>query len=337
MPAGDALRPWKPELTASAPQRARRAWLLSAGAAALSGCAVFTDPPQTVALALSPPAGLPLRVALRDVPFFPQTPYHCGPAALATALGHVGLQATPQSLGDAVFLPARDGALQTEMLAAARRFGALAVPLPPQLVALLSEVAAGNAVIVLQNLGLGFAPRWHYAVVVGYDLATREVVMRSGTTERELMGFVLFERTWARGGHWAFTALPPGRLPVTAGEADALQAAIGFERVAPPAQALRAYDSVLARWPANEIAGLGQGNTRFASGDLPGAAAAFERVAQQNGSAAAWHNLATTRARLGQRERAQAAAQQAVARARALEPAWLEASETLQRQLQTSP
>jgi len=321
-------------VTASATLRSRRVWLLSAGAAALSGCAVFTDPPQTTALAAAPPAGLAPRVELSDVPFFPQTPYHCGPAALATVLLHAGLTATPQALADAVFLPARDGALQTEMLAAARRAGAVAVPLPPQLVALLTEVAAGNPVIVLQNLGLAFAPRWHYAVVVGYDLAAREVVMRSGTTQREPMGFVLFERTWARGGHWAFTALPPGRLPVTAGEADALQAAIGFERVAPPAQALRAYDSVVARWPANEFAGLGQGNTRFASGDLAGAAQAFERVAQQHDSAAAWHNLATTRARLGQREPAQEAAARAVARARTTEPAWLEAAERLSRQLQ---
>jgi len=161
--------------------------------------------------------------------------------------------------------------------------------------------------------------------------------MRSGTTERERMGFVLFERTWARGGHWAFTALPPGRLPVTAAEADALQAAIGFERVAPAAQALRVYDSVLARWPANEIAGLGQGNTRFASGDVAGAAQAFERAAQQHDSAAAWHNLATTRLRLGQRDLAQVAAARALARARAVEPAWLEAAERLSRQMQAVP
>ena len=321
-------------MTALGLLRSRRAWLLGAGTATLSGCAVFADPPQTAALAAAPPAGLRQRIELREVPFFPQTPYHCGPAALATVLVHAGLPATPQTLADAVFLPARDGALQTEMLAAARRFGGVAVLLPPQLVALLSEVAAGHAVIVLQNLGLSFAPRWHYAVVVGYDLAAREVVMRSGTTEREPMGFVLFERTWARSGHWAFTALPPGQLPVTAREADALQAAIGFERVAPPAQALRAYDSVVARWPANELAGLGQGNTRFASGDLAGAAMAFERVAQQHNSAAAWHNLATTRARLGQREPAQAAAARALARAQTVEPAWLEAAERLSRQLQ---
>ena len=312
----------------------RRTWLLGVGVASLSGCAVFAEPPQSAALAVAPPASLPPSAELREVPFFPQTPYHCGPAALATALVHGGLSTTPEALADAVFLPARDGALQTEMLAAARRFGAVAVPLPPTLVALLTEVAAGQAVIVLQNLGLAFAPRWHYVVVVGYDLAARYVVMRSGTTERELMGFVLFERTWARGGHWAFTALPPGRLPVTAGEADALQAAIGFERVAPPTQALRAYDSVAARWPANEFAGLGQGNTRFASGDLDGAAQAFERVASQHGSAAAWHNLGAVRLRQGQREAAHAAALRAVARAQAMEPQWLPASQALLAQTQ---
>ena len=312
---------------------ARRTWLLGIGAASLGGCAVFTEPPQSAALAAAVPAHLPAHFELREVPFFPQTPYHCGPAALATVLVHAGLPTTPETLADAVFLPARDGALQTEMLAAARRVGAVAVPLPPQLLALLTEVAAGQAVVVLQNLGLAFAPRWHYAVVVGYDLATRQVVMRSGIIERELMGFVLFERTWARGGHWAFTALPPGRLPVTAGEADAVQAAIGFERVAAPAQALRAYDSVVARWPANPIAGLGQGNTRFASGDLAGAAQAFERVALHHDSAAAWHNLAMTQQRLGQRDAARVAARRAVTRSRADEPAWLAASESLLRQL----
>ena len=271
------------------------------------------------------------------MPFFPQTPYHCGPAALATALVHAGLAATPEQLAEAVFLPAREGALQTEMLAAARRFGALAVPLSPTLGALFAEVAAGHAVVLLQNLGLSFATRWHYAVLMGYDLSAREVILRSGITEREVMGFALFERTWARGAHWAFVALPPGRLPATATEVDAVQAAIGFERVAPAADALRAYDSLVARWPGNALAGLGQGNARFACGDLAGAAQAFERVAFQHDSAAAWHNLGATRLRLGQRDAARQAAERALARARTDEPAWREATETLARQLQSPP
>jgi tetratricopeptide (TPR) repeat protein len=310
---------------------------MGAAASLASGCAVFADPPQGAALSAAAPIGLAPRAELREVPFFPQTPYHCGPAALATVLVYAGLAATPERLGDAVFLPARDGALQTEMLAAARRFGALAVPLPPQLATVLAEVAAGNPVVVLQNLGLSFATRWHYAVLVGYDLAARELILRSGTTEREVMGFALFERTWARGAYWAFVALPPGRLPSTATEVDAVQAAIGFERVAAPAQALRAYDSLVARWPDNALAGLGQGNARHASGDLAGAAAAFERVALQHDSAAAWHNLAATRLQLGQREAARQAAARALRRARDADPAWREAAEALARRLQMPP
>jgi tetratricopeptide (TPR) repeat protein len=313
---------------------ARRAWMLGACAAGLSGCAVFAEPPQSAALAASAPPGLPPRTELRSVPFFPQTPYHCGPAALATVLVHAGMAATPEQLAQAVFLPTREGALQVEMLAAARRFGALALPLPPQLAALFAEVAAGHAVVVLQNLGLAWLPRWHYAVLVGYDLAAREVVLRSGTTEREVMGFALFERTWARGTRWAFVALPPGRLPVGATEVDAVQAAIAFERVASPAQAQRAYDSLVARWPGNALAGLGQGNARFAGGDIAGSAAAFERVALQHDSAAAWHNLGLVRWQLGQADAARRAADRARSRAREAEPAWLDAAEALWRQVQ---
>lgn len=312
----------------------RRAWLLGAGTAGLSGCAVFAEPAQSAALAAAPPPDLAPRAELRSVPFFPQTPYHCGPAALATVLVHNGIAATPEQLADAVFLPTREGALQVEMMAASRRFGAVAVSLPPQLVALLTEVAAGQPVVLLQNLSLAWLPRWHYAVLVGYDIAAREVVLRSGTTEREVMGFALFERTWARGQHWAFVALPPGRLPVGASEVDAVHATIAFERVAVPAQALRAYDSVVARWPGNALAGLGQGNTRFAVGDVAGAAAAFERVAMLHDNAAAWHNLGLARWRLGQTDAARKAAERALARAREAEPAWREAAEALWQQVQ---
>ena len=311
----------------------RRAWLLGTAASALSsGCAVFAEPPQSAALAEAAPPGLAPRTELREVPFFPQTPYHCGPAALATVLAHAGLAATPDQLAEAVFLPAREGALQAEMLAAARRSGALAVPLQPRLADLLAEVAAGLPVVVLQNLGLAWLPRWHYAVLVGYDLTQRQLVLRSGTTEREVMGFALFERTWARSARWAFVALVPGRLPATASETDSVQAAIAFERVAPPAQAMRAYDSLVERWPRNALAGLGRGNTRFAAGDIQGAAQAFEREAALHDSAAAWHNLAVARLRLGQRAAAQDAAERAVVRAQAVEPQWLEASTALRAQ-----
>jgi tetratricopeptide (TPR) repeat protein len=313
----------------------RRTLLAVPAAGLLSSCAAWLPPPQSAALLAAPPARLPARVELDAVPFFPQTPFHCGPAALATVLQHAGFaQATPETLAEQVFLPAREGALQLEMLAAARRAGALPVRLPGELAALCDELAAGQPMVVLQNLGLAIAPRWHYAVPVGYDLGAREWVLRSGTTRRERLDFGLFERTWARGGHWAFAASVPGRLPPTAREADAIEAALGFDRASPPAASRAAvWDSVAARWPDNLAASIGLGNARATLGDWRTAEQVFKAAATKHDSAAAWHNLALVQAQLGQRDAARVSAGRALDRATAAEPAWREAAMALVEQM----
>lgn len=292
----------------------------------LGGCATWLTPPQTAALLAAPPPGLPAQVERTAVPFFPQERDHCGPAALATALADIGLPADPDKLADAVFLPSRSGSLQLEMLGGARRQGAVATRLPRELNAVLAEVAAGHAVIVLQNLGLDLLPRWHYAVVVGYDLTARELILRSGTTARERLALRTFEYTWARGGRWAVTVLPPTTLAATATEAEALEAAIGFERAAPPDRAAAAYRSLLQRWPGNLLAGIGLGNTLNAAGDAPAAQAAFQAVAERHDSAVAWINLARLKLDAGDRDGARSAARRALQRAEIAEPPWRQAA-----------
>jgi hypothetical protein len=278
----------------------------------LSGCAV-----QTAQLLATPPGDLPRSTELAATPFFPQTDFQCGPAALATALGAVGIDASPTTLADEVFLPARAGTLQTEMLGGARRHGALATVIPGTLDAVLREVAAGHTVVVLQNLGLSWLPRWHYAVVVGYDLDAHQVLLRSGSTRREAMLLRTFEHTWARSGFWAFVATRPGEWPTTAQQAAVVEAAVGFERSAAPAQAVRAYDSALQRWPASLTLAIGLGNAAHAQGDQHRAAAVFRAAAEQHGSGAAWLNLATVLLELGERDAALAAARHAVS-----DPVW---------------
>lgn len=275
---------------------------------AVAGCAV-----QTQALRTQPPPDLPRSTELERTPFFPQTAYQCGPAALATALGAVAIDADPARLAEQVFLPARTGTLQIEMIAGARRQGAVATRLPPTLHALLREVAAGQPVVVLQNLGLSWAPAWHYAVLVGYDLGSGEVVLRSGTTRRQTMAMRTFEHTWTRAGSWAFVALPPGRWPATAEEKAAVEAAVGFERAAPPSQALLAYRSAQSRWPDSLSLHMGLGNMLHASGDKAGAAQAFRAAAQRHRSAPAWINLASTLLELNAVDDALQAARQALA------------------------
>ena len=282
--------------------------LLCAVLAGLAGCA----PPQFAALHASPSAGLPARVELDRVPFFPQDEYQCGPAALATALVHASVATTPEALVTQVYLPGREGSLQAEMLAAARRHGRVAYRLAPRLEDVLLEVADGAPVIVLQNLALEFSPFWHYAVVIGYDLPREEIILRSGTTRRAVVTLATFERTWARGEHWAMLALGPERLPRTVSEDRYVVAVAALERVA-PAAARRAYTTALERWPGNLTARIGQGNAAYALRDLPGAEAAYREATRLHPQAAdAWNNLAQALLELRQLDEALAAAQRAV-------------------------
>ena len=270
----------------------RRRWLqagLSWPVSALVGCGTQPMVPGTVSS-----LGLPAAIDLDATPFFPQTAYQCGPAALATALGAIGIAARPEQLADQVFLPARQGSLQIEMLAAARRAGQVPTRIAGGLALLLQELAAGNVVVLLQNLGFDAAPVWHYAVAVGYSLGRGELVLRSGTTRRQVMAFTVFEQTWARADDWGFVVLPPGQWPVTATRSAVIEAAIGYERLAPPALALRAYASASQRWPNDLALTMGLGNSAFAAGQKVLAADSFARAARAHRSTPAWLNLGRT-------------------------------------------
>ena len=258
----------------------------------LAGCAT----PQVAQLRQSSAPGLQQDIAqtvlLKNVPFYPQEDYQCGPAALYMAAKAAGAQPDPQALIAQVYTPGRQGSLQVEMLVATRRQGLLAYPLAPRVDALLREVAAGNPVVVLQNLSFSFAPVWHYAVVVGYDLPSNTIVLHSGRTESMPMSLFTFERTWARGNYWAMLALAPTRLPATA-EADTYSsAAAALERIN-PVLAQTAYVSALAAWPTQRMALLGAGNTAYALGQLDAAVQAYQKTTSLHADFAdAWNNLA---------------------------------------------
>jgi tetratricopeptide (TPR) repeat protein len=228
----------------------------------LGGCASLDKlVPQTAALRTDWPEGVPRSVELTSVPFFPQEDYECGPAALATVLAYTGAPATPESLVKEVFLPARKGSLQVEMLAAPRQWNRVSYELAPKYSDLLREVAAGNPVIVLQELSMmNILPEWHYAAVVGYDYPSGSIFMRSGRTKRESMPFTFFERTWIKSRYWAMVVTPPDRIPVTANENGWVNAVIAMARVSSPAAAMQGYTAALKRWPQNVAAAIGLAN-----------------------------------------------------------------------------
>ena len=299
------------------------AWL---ACAALAACAT----PQTDRL-LEAPGALPTHVELLDVPFYAQRTDECGPASLAMALGWSGVDVTPDALVREVYAPERRGSLQADIVSAARRHGRLAYPVR-DLEALMTELAAGHPVLVLQNLGLRWPSAWHYAVAVGYDLDRATLELHSGRQARRRVELRLFERTWARGDRWALVVLPPTLLPASADPASFVEAVLGLERVGRNAEAEAAYRTALERWPDSAVLWLGLGNRRYAGGDLEAAERAFRAATEgRPESAPAWNNLAHVLLERGRRDEARGAALRAIALGGPLAARFRETLEAIER------
>lgn len=268
----------------------RAAWLLLA--LLLAGCAGAPRAPLEL-------AGLPRQIELTETPFFPQSAYQCGPAALATVLVHRGRAVTPEALVDQVYLPKRQGSLQVEMVAAARSYDLLVYPLQPRLESLLGAVAAGHPVLVLQNLAFERWPQWHFAVVVGYDLDRAEVILRSGTEMRRTERLGAFARTWEKGGRWAVLAVEPGDVPVEADRLSWLQAASDLEATGRRKAASEAFAAAARRWN-DALSWFALGNSRYAEGRLADAEHALRKsLSADPAFLPAWSNLSHVLAERG--------------------------------------
>ena len=247
----------------------RAACLLLCGL--LAACAVPFDPDARLAV------DVPSRAAVADVPLIKQEAFFCGPTSIAMVMQWAGSDVTQEQVAALAFSPGAGGTYLADMTGSARRLGQLAVQIST-FDQLLSEVAAGHPVIVFQNLGLGFAPVWHYGVVTGYDFGRDEVYLNSGQLDQMVMPFSLFERTWRRGDFWGLVVLPPDQLPVSVPEKEVLAAAAALERVQQYRAAATLYETGAARWPDNWLWQFGLGNARYAQGDLRGARQALRRA-----------------------------------------------------------
>ncbi len=256
----------------------------------LSSCA---STPQSKQIRSNGLGLLPLTAELTETPFYPQTQNQCGPAALATVLQTHGVKTTPEILSSQIYIPDRKGSLQIEMSVSARRHQMLPYPLEHQLVDIFTEIAAGNPVLILQNLGFDWYPQWHYAVVVGYDSGKQEIILRSGETKRWVTPFKVFERTWQRADFWALAIVPVGEIPITAAPSRYLKTAYAFEETGNLELALQAYKAASIKWPDIAITWITLGNLTLANQNWLEAVGAFNTARRlEPESIVSWNNLA---------------------------------------------
>ncbi|MCR9262327.1 MAG: PA2778 family cysteine peptidase [Pseudomonadaceae bacterium] len=242
---------------------------------------------------------------LTQTPFHDQTGYFCGPNALATVLHRTGLDIDPDTLAEQVYLPGRKGSLQLELVAATRAMNRLTVTVEPSLQGILSELAQGYPVLILQNLGVAWFPVWHYAVVIGFDPAEQHFILRSGNQRRQLFRTHRLLKTWDRANRWGVVVLNPGELPANTEVQTYATSVAALERVGNLDTALVSYQAGLERWPDNIALKFGAANTLQQTGDQIRAIQMYEDlIAQSPDYWFATNNLAHTLALMGCKQQA---------------------------------
>ena len=267
--------------------------------ALLSACASAPKLESAQLTALS--EHLPTRVHLEKTPFVEQKAGHCGPASLAMVMAAVPHEVSLETLTTQVYVPGAQGSFQTDMLSAIRRQGLVALPVR-NLRDMLQEVEAGRPVLVFQNLAFRWYPRWHYAVVTGYDLDKKKIILHSGPEKNVERDMRIFEQSWKLADAWAYVILKPGEISKTALEEDYLKAGLALEESGQLQPALKAYMNLYQKWPNSLKASLASANILYQMGELQQAKIILkESSIKHPGSFQAWNNLSVVQRELGEK------------------------------------
>lgn len=239
------------------------------------------------------PAEIPRQAMIYGLPHYPQTEDQCGPASLATLVAQRDIEITPEQIKPGVYIPGKGGTLAIELKAQSRRFELLPYEIAPNMSSLLAEIAAGNAVLVMQNLGLSWAPQWHFAVAIGYDLNLGEIYLRSGPHQAEAFNLALFDRTWARAQRWAILALKPDQIPASATLPRYFSAVNSLEQAGFLDAAKTGYETAVSHWPEESLAQFGLANIHYLQGEYLLALQHYQNsVSLQPNHPDYWNNMA---------------------------------------------
>lgn len=211
--------------------------LATACLVALGGCAGSVSPQIQ---------RLPERVELNGVPFYQGDLYQGAPQSLAALLTLQGTVITPGLLEKPLHLPGDEAKLQQNMQTLAREYGLVVYPLDSRLDALLTQVGAGNPVLLRYTEGAAFWSGPRYAILAGYDRQKRTVLLRSGMNRRLSMSFSGFESAFRDAGGWAVLLQRPTQLPANVDSQRWLKAAAelaGAGREQAAARAIKALDT----------------------------------------------------------------------------------------------
>jgi len=143
---------------------------------------------------------------VKDVPFYPQEDYQCGPASLAGVLNYWGFNISPGEIAAEIYSPHAKGTLDVDMVLYAERKGFGASQYRGSLEDLKRNIDSNQPLVVLVDDGFWVYEKAHFMVVVGYDAGG--LIVNSGKEQNLFIPLSRFLRSWERTKFWTLRITP---------------------------------------------------------------------------------------------------------------------------------
>jgi ABC-type bacteriocin/lantibiotic exporter with double-glycine peptidase domain len=147
-------------------------------------------------------------VYIRNVPFYPQEAYQCGPASLAAVLNYWGHTVSPDEIARAVYSPRLKGTLGLDMWSYANGHQFEAQMRSASLPELYTFIRQGIPVIAFLDLGYQWFPVPHFVVVVGIDPDLGRVITYNGREYNSQIPYNTFMAAWKKTNYWTLVVEP---------------------------------------------------------------------------------------------------------------------------------
>lgn len=143
---------------------------------------------------------------IKNVPFYLQQKYQCGPASLAGVLNYWGVGIPPEEIANGIYSKSARGTLDVDMILYPERKNLKARHYKGSLEDIKSNIDSGYPLIVLVDYGFWVYQKNHFMVVVGYD--ENGIVANSGKDRLKSIPLKDFLKSWKKTNYWTLLVTP---------------------------------------------------------------------------------------------------------------------------------
>ena len=155
---------------------------------------------------VSPPDNTqPFRM-IRNVPFYPQEEFQCGPASLAGVLNHWNINVSPEEIASEIYSKSARGTLNIDMVLYVEKIGLKARQYRGSFEDIKTKIDSSCPLIVLVDEGFLIYQKNHFMVVIGYG--GEGIFANSGREQGKFIPTKEFLRSWERTKFWTLWITP---------------------------------------------------------------------------------------------------------------------------------